>query len=64
MKITLGKHVWHPAKTLSFLFTVLVCATLLWIFISWIEITSKNTAPNPQYWYNNFFIWLLRLSGR
>jgi len=29
---------------------------LLWIFVSWGEVVSKNLTPNPTYWKYNIFV--------
>ena len=29
---------------------------ILWLFVSWVEITSKNLKPNPEYHEWNAFV--------
>lgn len=42
--------------------TVILSATLLWIFASFIEVNCKNLSENPTYCPANFFVIMTEIS--
>ena len=47
-------------KIIKVLFITANCIFLLWIFLSWAEIVSKNLKPNPTYHQWNAFELLVK----
>ena len=50
-------------KILTKGFDILLVAAILWLVISFFDIISQNTIPNPQYNDYNLFVILMELSG-
>lgn len=49
-------------KILTKAFDILLVAAILWLVISFFDIISQNTMPNPQYNDYNLFVVLMELS--
>lgn len=45
-------------KVIEAIFIIVSILFVLWAGISWIEIVSKNLAPNPTYSPTNFFTFM------
>lgn len=50
-------------KAISTWWCVNSALLLVWVFLSWIEILSKNMTPNPVYNPLNFVEILIKMSG-
>ena len=45
------------ARALSNVLLLLSCLFMLWLFVSWAEVVSKNLTPNPT--YSSWNAWVL-----
>lgn len=50
-------------KILTKGFDILLVVAILWLIISFFDIVSQNTIPDPQYNDYNLFVVLMELSG-
>lgn len=46
-------------KNLSNIFTAIMCAFLLWLGVSWIDVVSDNLSTDPQHSNINAFVLLV-----
>lgn len=49
-------------KILSKIFTLILTLLILWCLVSTVEVTAKNSKPNPQYSSAN--VWVLLFSDK
>ena len=48
-------------KKLSYISTAIICAFILWIGASWIDVVSDNLSTDPQHANINAFVLLTEL---
>ena len=49
-------------KTLSNIFTAILCAFLLWVGLSWVDIVSDNLSQAPNHSDLNAFVLLVNFA--
>jgi predicted membrane protein len=48
------------ARALSNILLLISCLFMIWLFVSWAEVVSKNLKPNPVYTKWNAFVLIMK----